>query len=468
LSKEGAIPLYHKDESSSTSSIPSPLGLQPRRWKALKKDDHSQLPRTQYCLISGPRKFPPNPPASQCYQSVSWNDSSKVEILSPAPRWKTINVELDVTLTMTLQITTAQAKNRQALSDIAELIVENLHRWQGQPCVVVIDVASTTPETKTLLQHRFGPNSDLSFGIDNSLIAAIFREQKDTVSRKALLNMATDAVPTRWYISGLELERGLSLSPDTIFFAHRAAKTHENLQGNVFLLPQFALSDSKTSDLALKELETARRVHQIKAPFEFEDPCDEGPTEHVGNPDMLWWKETRMLLDSKRRQLGDDSIRQKAKSLQELEHSITQLLTNDHHLNMYAKDESSILLTDSKGPLDGMRTSDIAREVEEFGGRRCHNGLRIAQLAAMGYRFNVLAGAFAASTETSRKAASWGNDGTLAGTSRCSGCFLFSDEHEEILEDIAHDEIVRPAKAAVLWTEKAYETRAVSQKGYRE
>lgn len=39
------------------------------------------------------------------------------------------------------------------------------------------------------------------------------------------------------------------------------------------------------------------------------------------------------------------------------------------------------------------------------------------------------------------------------GASRCDACFMFDEEHDEILDDIAHDERTRVAKTVIVWSE---------------
>jgi hypothetical protein len=108
-------------------------------------------------------------------------------------------------------------------------------------------------------------------------------------------------------------------------------------------------------------------------------------------------------------------------------------------------------MTDSLGPDERTRTSELVREIEEFAGKRCYNGMRLAQLAVLGYNFNVLPEAFAISTNASRKAASKIVDVETHGASRCHGCFMFDEKHSIIVTTIEKDERIRPAKTAILW-----------------
>ena len=478
LTKEGAIPLKNKRDrpmvgddndfsfaaADSSSFSVSPLRNKepPKQFWRRRRRHHSitgfpisALPQQTYCLISGPRKIPPQPPAPQCYHMVSWHDHNHVEILSAASEWQNlIDINAQVTLVLTFQISAGQASEREALSDIVEHIATNLERWQRQPCVTVIHVAGVTDDTLIFLRNRF--QSDLSF--DNALIAVVFQEESHNISRKALMNMAMDAVPTRWYLTGMELERGLVLSTDSVVLAHRAAADayKSGSTGMVLIIPQFAV-DSDDSDLGVQRLLQLQNIGQLKRPADVEnDKCDEGDLVfHLEQPDDLWWDQVEALLidEGKTKRDFDQMYAQRAESMVDMEVSFLELLTDKHHLKMFALDQSPILMIDNLGPQLEMRTDEMVREVEELGGRRCYNGLKLSQLAALGYHFDVLGGAFAVSTTETRRATYLGTDENLQGSSRCDGCFMFADEHEDILEDIVKDEIRRPSKSAVLWAE---------------
>lgn len=456
LTKSGAIPMVDASHrhGSYIKALPSPLQLKLKHWK---DDDRTLLPSRPVCLLSGPKRYPVKPVTAECLVQTSWQDQSQVEILSGSPAWNTVDMEKDITLVLTLQLTAGQARNAQALSDILELVVQNLLRWQGRPCVIVIHVAGATEESVTFLQHRLGPNSDVFTGIDNALIGAIFHESEDAVSRKALLSMAASAVPTRWYVTGIEIERGLILSSDALYFAVRAAKARGTNGGNVLVIPQFALKSVEHPSgaaLTLSELAKAKSDGLLQPVAELDDACNDEEAVQMDTVDSLWWGQVGPMMNPG---LSMETVERRAELLQSMELQFLSFLTNDHHLEMFAMDESPILLMDNKGPHLGTRTNELVAEVEELGGRRCYNGLRLAQMAALGYNFDVLGGAFAVSTEASRRAPMLGLDETQPGTTRCDGCFMFGEGHEEILEDIIRDEIHRAAKTSVLWTE-AYDS----------
>ena len=111
-------------------------------------------------------------------------------------------------------------------------------------------------------------------------------------------------------------------------------------------------------------------------------------------------------------------------------------------------DKSPILMIDRLGPKKEMMTLDLAPEVEDFGGRSCFHLLRLAQLAALGYKVSVLPGAFAASYPNIRAALC--TESIQKSISSQCDCELDS---ESTIKEILIDEVKRPAKVAVLMKE---------------
>jgi len=460
LTKEGVLPMYSKDLVARKGTIPSPLGLKPRKWNGIRDNDRSQLPRRLYCLKAGPRKFPPKPPAPECHESISWADEDAIQILNGAPEWTQVNMDRDVTLVLTLQIQAEQAADPHVVQGLLEIIQMYLNRWQGQPCVLMIHVAGASPELLSGLTLKLGPGSKLSYyGLENCFVGAIFSKTKHTISRKALMNMATDIAPTRWVMSGFELERGLTISHDAAFFAHRVSQIQKDNPGSVFVIPQFALAHEE-SDFTLPSLLKLKRAGNLQSlstldNTQCEDDQKATTTENLfdGVHD-LWWESTERFVTDKRTPdiKNDKDYEAQARKLDDIQLGLMRLMTEKQHYSLYSMDLSPILLIDNLGPRTGIRTSDFVREVDELGGKQCYNGMRLAQLATLGYIVDILAGAFALSTPATRSQAFAGTIADSAqGSSRCDGCFFFDEEHEDILEDIVFDERKRPAKAALLW-----------------
>jgi hypothetical protein len=118
---------------------------------------------------------------------------------------------------------------------------------------------------------------------------------------------------------------------------------------------------------------------------------------------------------------------------------------------MHVIDDEPLLLIDNLGPHDGIRTNEIVREIEALGGPRCYKGLRLVQLAILGYTFDVLGGAFAVSTSASRKAVRRETSEKLV--ERCSGCTVAYPNNQNVLQNVAKNELKRLAKTAILWSE---------------
>jgi hypothetical protein len=166
---------------------------------------------------------------------------------------------------------------------------------------------STAGLTRQLLDYR-----GLAF-TESEVPSQDGEEDGEVISRKALINMAIDAVPTRWYLSGIELERGLSISVDTVYLSHRAANAHSQSQSNVFWMPQFGLDNSfparpptmhennssiieATTSLSLKELFEAiakGHVKTLSVLDEENEICEEDTLhDRLGSLIRFWREES--------------------------------------------------------------------------------------------------------------------------------------------------------------------------------
>ena len=147
LTREDAIPIF-PNESHVTrwTALVSPLGHGMTEWRTADNSNRKMLPHARYCLRSGPRKHPLQHVVAACFNSVSWQDQERIEILHGAPVWNHIDVKREVTLALTVQITPRQAAGNGILDGILDITIANINSWQGQPCVVVIHIARATPE----------------------------------------------------------------------------------------------------------------------------------------------------------------------------------------------------------------------------------------------------------------------------------------------------------------------------------
>jgi len=461
LVKDGILPIhstagnsYRKRSSIEKDLIPSPLGRTLFQWRNVESNYREQLPRRLYCLQSAPKE---RPPTTKCNFVTSWWDSENLEILSGAPDWSMVNINSDVTIALTLQLHSDQLGDMPAIEGFFRILALYLNHWQGRPIVIVIHAAGATPSSIATIRSKLGPGSDLSdFGMGSVLVGAIFSEKPDTVSRKALMNMAIDASPTRFVVSGYELERGIIPSLDTVYLVHRVAQIQKDLPGAAYIIPQFGLMNG-TYDFTVDGLEKARSDGSLDSISKVDEgECEGGnasleneETGPFGMIEKLWWQLT--IRYRHQEDLNRMPVEEHALALEAIQSQVTSLLSDKEHYNLYATNASPILLIDNHGPRVGMITSDIVREIDEFGGKMCYNSMRLAQMTTLGYRINVLTGAFAISTPALRKTIGDPSVGPL-GVSRCDGCFFFTRErkHEDILENISLEERQRPAKISIM------------------
>ena len=445
LTQEGALPLPQSRDANE-ESLQSPIGIAPSKWRGTRE----QMPRHPYCIITGLRKFPPSPPAAACEVMIWWRDSEQVEILANPRSWRRLNAAVDVTLALTLQLTPElAARNLDAVLDVA---IANVEAWQSQPCVLVVHLAGATVGIAKRARERLA-----TIRHDGCLIALVAHERPDPVSRKALINMALDAAPTRWVVSGVELERGLIISREASMFCTRRAKAHRSHRGQILILPQFALVKSKGSQaisvLDLLDLKTTSPSSVIQ-PADFEEGAcegDVGSNSVFSDMDDLWWRFTTMEIRGTSLLEKQELMNRLAAVFDELEVSFVNMMLAGEDLAIL--NNSPVLMIDNMGPHEGIYTSAFVREVDEFGGNHCYNGLRLAQLAALGYDFYSLFGAFVASTPMSRAATMAPTDDDTVGATRCGGCVMLQGSLDKIQESILVDEITRVAKAAMLWAE---------------
>lgn len=537
ITKEGVLPLFAPDSSSFGWNF---RHRHSSSWVSDTGSTATQPSGNSFCLMSVSKSYPKG--ATLCTVAASWpklgvakasstliDDSASVNIVrSPAAlmkqskmrgrkkaeskmssSWwngKLINANDDVTLTLTLQLTSSLMKEKSAVLSLLTLADSNIYTWGArQPSVLLIHVDSSVDEeidllaqTIKLINDVFAPDtednvSSSSTGTKNHLknsLVAIVDSYESNVSRKALLNMAASAAPTRWLISGLELERGLVISREASVYASREARAYSDMPGHIFVIPQFAskrddtrskedghgrpLYSSVSADL-LPSIRSKQTMTSNLSEYDCvkcsEDGTDDGvddATEHSRRRltdfssisteknaeellEDLWWDlSVADVYGTPGGFKGESSLGAMAKIHDRIELSLVSLLDRkgDHLDYIRYFDKSPILLVDRLGPKKEMMTLDLAPEVEDFGGRSCFHLLRLAQLAALGYKVSVLPGAFAASYPKTRKDICTESI-QKSSTSQCD-CELDS---EGTIKEILIDEVKRPAKVAVLMEE---------------
>lgn len=438
VSKEGVIPLFQKPNQHQKAAI------------SAKNTISMQHLTSSYCLKSSKKKFPPEPPAAECKFYVGWGSI----IVLQHPNWNQINATEDITLALTLQIS-PHHHDPDGLLTLAE---ENIKIWGNQPCVLLIHAKESV---LPLIKKKF-PKAQFCFIGVIFLSSTDGDEVEEVISRKALLNMAFDASPTRFVVQGLDIERGLILSRESHFFARRAVSIYGEKRGMVFTIPQFAAVQWE-GNLRFGAEEMVKRKFKLAANATHDcDLCRRNKIEHESvmtihhTIEEIWYINTERELSGDQESKADsndydafDITFQKNRSLKK---SLLQLGLPENEQLLREFGVSPLIMLDKFGPRSGMVTSDLVSEVEEFGGRACFNALKLVQLVLLGYDVNVLTGTFAMSVPSTRDAACSIKEERhqdILGLSSCDGCHMFAQN--KIVRDIARDEKVRVAKASLIW-----------------
>jgi len=513
VTKEGVLPMLSISPSKVWNFKSTTLAS---AW--VNSDTGASLTKpssNQFCLTSAPKTYPKG--ATLCELAAAWPqpeanktinfDSTylaSVNILrqfrggtkvrgdkAKSSTWwdtKHIDANGDVTLALTVQISEHHMMDKETLKGMLAAADSNIFAWgTAQPCVLLIYLQSEKRDVHftssvQLIKEIFGHDG---LHLKNTLVA-IVDAYEPSASRKALLNMATSAAPTRWVVSGIEVERGLILSSEASVYAARQAKAYSDLPGHAFVLPQFAsnrdaedrssydgrlIFDSIGAELLpsirdLKSMTSNLAIYDCVACSgdDANDEDDDAVKEKPGSSSSeersaeqqledLWWDMSIAEVYGTAGGFKGDaktSLSAMAKTHDRLEVALISLLDRrgDHKDYLRSFGKSPIILVDRLGPHEQMRTLDLAPETEEFGGRSCFNLLRLAQLATLGYKISVLPGAFAVSFPKSRNALC-----TEAMKSHHScGCDIESDE---VTREVLQDEAKRVGKLAVFQTEAA-------------
>mmetsp|Transcript_11465 Transcript_11465/g.31687 ORF Transcript_11465/g.31687 Transcript_11465/m.31687 type:complete len:918 (-) Transcript_11465:2633-5386(-) len=448
LLPEGGIVVYQGGGSKKRhASQPSPLGIPTSAWEILdgKNGENNarpnHLPSRKYCLSGEPDKFHFR---VECKLSASWED---VEWISLAPLWRTFSTELDVTLVQTVRLYSSDSARYQAALNT---VAQNLRRWDGQPAVVLIYSSPTIDSPSEIVSEMFSDHNN----IESTLIGVLSSDAQSAkepndkllISQKSLRNMAMDVVPTRWYLSGLDQGDAI-ISPDTVHLARRKASVYQSMPGNIFYVPQFAFGRDELWDVA--DLVEAKEHNEVLVPYSF-DSCDQneqGKDDMSTNASLLWWEQTISILDPDKKRVQPSVV---ARDLQHIQAKLSRIGI-DAEGEFMTTPLPQLLLVDNllktSRSEEGLQAHSLAREVEEFGGARCFNLLRTAQLIIFGFQLNVLEGAFAASTVKSRKGGLQNDETPLS--PKCGGCFLLEGA-DDLRKRILRHEISRPMIARLL------------------
>ena len=476
ISEDGALPIpqpYSNDDLALevTTRLSHWVEARSVGLEAESSGASTTLPSRKYCLRFSPHKVGGGKSrAIACDEPVSWRDESQVIVLHAGDEWSDWkNAVADVTLALTAQYVHSEEDDDgddSVLSGLLDTADSNIAAWSGQPSILLIHVAGATRDIAERVHERYRSNPKMK----HSLVAAIFTENALAVSRNALLNMASEAAWTRWVVTGLEVERGLVMSKESLLFARRASISHSSMAATALLIPQFGTSKETTASLSVTDLlKDLSSINEDMSALDCEKCANDGGMrvdKHIVQQINSIWK------DSTKKEVGSGvaagtpakESTETARASAELNALLIQLLQRGQSKSLRHYDQSPIILLDALGPESGTLTSGIAPAPEELAGSRCYNALRLSQLALLGYGIGVVPGAFAASTKSTRKSICGKNAAAATNTAqrervfgtRCSACFMYGDE--DVLKDLAMDERARAADAAVFWRELKKQT----------
>ena len=453
LTREGGIPVQYDDTGTGAAGIRKRVShthvrAAPLTWQGSwdgagllsggSSKRHDKLPDVPYCL----QPYVQDHGHLTCEDTVYWSDTARINLLTSASAWKAVDVEAEVTLTLTLVL-----KDLDKVESFVKLMQSNLDNWQGQPAVIVIalPLASNTQIEEVLddIEEGFEPYDATAFVA--VILPSLPDEENEAeppeymVSRKTLLNMAVDLCPTRWYISGLELERGLVLNRDSVVLALRAVGTSVQA-GRALWLGQYALHGDHAAGLhahtvSLRELALAKTQSAVQPAWQLDEPC-ENENDETDSPlaalNTLWWSLSSTLLEPDKASTSRAEIIVRATRAEEINREILSQ-------PLAYTTESPILLLDNAGPYSGVRTHTLVREPESLYGLGCASALQLTLLLAAGYQVDVLEGAFAVSTPETRINA-------LA----CEGCVAWKG-HEKKKDETMQMELRRLVNTAIVW-----------------
>jgi len=445
LVKEGAIPIPMLTKSDGPFS-------------SMVKTNTNIFPHNSFCLVSTSRKYPPGTFSTTCKRRITWENDDGLHIVHP-PKWNTVNVWNDITLSLTMEIKETQEYSTTALQKLFSVATTNILSWSG-PTVLVVHMSSADKESLDVASSIF---SDVG---ENTFIAIVFSDDNISVSRKALINMANSVSPTRWIMNGIQLERGMLLSDDAYLFAKRATHARSESTGHVLLFPSLAMSKSLSVLNGSEEMSLVsigiERFQQIKnhlsrsvAKFDCKSECESDSNNELEKLVYEYWLEVTTNDILKKSYLSTEAAFN-------IEQVFLDMISSQELWDNIYYDYSPGFIVDRLGPVPGMYTMEIVPEVEEFAGS-CFNLLNLSQLAALGYEFNMLPGIFALSDPVSRSSARGCNievpedlencckyskqDHTSR--SRCDGCSMLQDE--DLLWYLAREESYRSVKTALIW-----------------
>jgi len=210
------------------------------------------LPSQEFCLYNS-KQSQRNQRYQHCDWVISWHDEivqkffGKNWLLGYRPK------DTDVTLTMTLQMSQTSVSSNEDVNVLLNIVEMNILNWKNQPIILVISLNGIGKRLSTLVKKRI---VHAAKKCKQCLIGIIGNKSNVTeVLENAIVNMAEAASPTRWTITGLDINQGSIMSEESYIFAKRLLSVYKYKTGYAFLLPVITVGTEKNiSSISLPDI----------------------------------------------------------------------------------------------------------------------------------------------------------------------------------------------------------------------
>lgn len=344
-----------------------------------------KLPSHYYCLSSEGKAAHS---AKECDYAISWRHENV--FVNASEDWYDVD-ESDVTLLLLLKAgSSADSKDRafpsKSDSDGIELeillkVVElNVSLWQDSPVVIIV-YSTLSGESKDYFLRRI---NELLSNRSRLFVGVVHGQNNKAISSRALSNMAESACMTRWIVSGIDVNQGITISRETLLFCKRAMTTYGATESNVgFVLGQMFPKERKNKNSILESSSVPL--------YSFSDLSELHPVpgnEIQTQIHQLWMEISINEINyySQKNRRDPHYIISLAAELQRLYVMLSSALTDERLISLHFSKEP-ILLLDFKDYLDSSpQVGDMQQD--------CLNGVRLARLALMDHAIIPVPGAF--------------------------------------------------------------------------
>ncbi len=379
---------------------------------------HFLLPPQYFCLLFKEKKRQ-HQYRDDCKWAVSWYDDVVYKLYGHDWGKNNSNDSIDVTLALTIRIRAFHDGYRREMNTIFDALQVNISNWNNQPFVLVICIVGS--KSKGAFEEVYEQvNSIVSSMQCTNYLIGIVQKETDVnddeemaaglISQKALINMAQSASLTRWTILGMDIEeKKMVLSEEASLFAQRAAISHQDQPGFIFVIPEFTIDNTSwlkfppaTSLSQLFQnitIEKCMRDHLLTSSQQVDNDSSVYYIQHQLH--SLWWNTTKLETVSFAKDFAEsksyypllnEQINDIATRMSKVITRLNRLLLIDY-IDELKNSPTFILMVDRYSPMgNNIFTSHVVPEIDELCG--CLNMLRLSLFSMFNYRIKPLTGAF--------------------------------------------------------------------------